>query len=123
MKRTLLLFLLFGALTSSSLYAQFQEKNIIIDFTDSMTPEKLDAIQKNLFDQDINLEYENVVFNETGKLLELSFKVQIKDLYKGSASTKRLWLHENFGFFYIPGHKVPFGTGNINEQVKKYKKP
>ena len=63
----------------------------------------------------IVVDYKKLEFDESGKLIFISFLVDCKDGFSGSASTGELTNQTRFGFFrdYTEGTKEPFGTGGL----------
>src|SRR5687768_208792 len=72
---------------------------------------KLDLSQKG-----ITINFQKLVFDESGKLKSIDFKVDCNDGFSGSASESNLTNQSRFGFYrnYSKEAKSPFGTGNVN---------
>ncbi|MEQ1745790.1 MAG: hypothetical protein ABMA02_10210 [Saprospiraceae bacterium] len=115
-----LLFLLaFVCLSVATLSAQ-QATKVETFFQQYHTKDILMNIKAEMASMNITLEYTHMAFDATGHLTELSFSVDFKDGFKGSASSVSIPKDASFGFVrdYRKDAVIPFRVGNLLEQDK-----
>ena len=104
---------------SGSVFSQqgvrIEEDFIEISFNSTMDADDLELIRSNLQERKIELNYEETTFYKNGKLSSISFKVDCRDGFSGSASRKFLTKNSRFGFQrdYAKGVKYSFRTGSL----------
>lgn len=78
---------------------------------------ELVMIKADLETKGIILDYKKIEYNKQGELISLSFSVDCRDGFSGSASTDNLKNNVRFGFYrdYSRDAKSPFGTGGITK--------
>ena len=88
---------------------------IEVIFTNKMTQEDLDTIEKEMKKRDIKLKYKKVKFDKDGYLKSISFKVDCGDGFEGSAKSSKLSPKKRFGFIrdYNEDGPVRFAVGNL----------
>jgi len=76
---------------------------------------QLAAIRQDLTKDGIVLNYEKLEFDKNGELLKISFHVDCKDGFSGSASSESLTEDYNFGFLrdYTSNAAKPFVVGKL----------
>jgi len=113
--------LIFSILTFafSNVYSQ-DHLNIKVDlvevsFNSSLDFPALVDIKNQLSTLGISLDYNNLEFQENGKLKSISFSVDCHDGFKGSASATFTTQEKTIGFYrdYNENAKIPFGTGAL----------
>ena len=92
-------------------------KKFQIIFNKNIGFTELVLIQEECEKKGIRLIYKKIEYNEDGNLQSLSFKVDCRDGFSGSASTEHLTEDRRFGFYrdYQENSKSPFGVGAIIE--------
>lgn len=114
-KPAAILFIAF--LFSVNSFPQINYKNRIeIVFTHKMKQEDLMKIKEDIQKKNIQLDFVQTRFNDSGYLISLAFKVDCKDGFHGEASNPDLnKFTRHFGFFrdYNKKAKTPFGVGFI----------
>jgi len=121
MKYLLLVFVLF-ALHGFSQQGLIIEKEFIqASFNSTMTMEDLNSVKDKLHDAGIDIHYNYATFKRSGRLSSLSFVVDCKDGYKGSASQKFILRNSQFGFFRDSREnaKIYFKVGSLKKKSKK----
>jgi hypothetical protein len=91
------------------------DKRVEVLFNRTMEFADIVKIKLEVAQKGIVLDYQKLLFDENGKLKEISFKVDCKDGFSGSASNGKLTNYSKFGFFrdYSPSAPLPFGTGKF----------
>ena len=84
-------------------------------FTSAMTIDDLENVKTDLAKEGISLSYQELIFDNEGKLTAIDFKVDTNDGYNGTARTKSLPSGKTFGFYrdYSEDAAIPFAIGNI----------
>lgn len=111
----LLLTLLFSFTAPNANGINNPGKRIQVLFNQNISFTELGLIQSDCDKKGIRLTFKKIEYNEVGKLHSLSFKVDCKDGFSGSASTEHLTKDLRFGFYrdYTENTKSPFGVGAI----------
>jgi hypothetical protein len=116
MKKKLLLNLgicLLITLVVSSFRYQKNDRIEVI-FNRKTTFEQLVKIQSDLKNQNIDLKFSKLRFDETDGLLDIKFQVDCNDGFSGSAEDNNLSNQSRFGFYRdYSSKKSPFGTGEL----------
>jgi len=102
--------------TSASLYKN--QGRIEVIFNRHLEFNDLVKIKLDMSQHGIILDYQKLEFDEFGKLTFISFKVDCRDGFSGSASnfgSIELFNQTRLGFYrdYTEGVESPFGTGGI----------
>lgn len=110
-----IVFLLLSYSVSAQKGLRIEKELIEVSFNSTMTIEDLVSIRAQLQEKDIELHYVHAYFYDNGDLSSISFKVDCKDGFSGSANQKYLKRKSRFGFRRAYGKDVrsPFGTGNL----------
>lgn len=89
---------------------------VIVAFNSATTFDDLAKIKNELKDKNIAIDYIKIEFNEGGGLKEIKIKVDCKDGFSGTASSKILTLESRFGFKrdYSQNSEDPFTLGNLD---------
>jgi hypothetical protein len=106
-------FLLFFLLSTSLLFAQTEDKKgrVEVTFHRKLQFNDLVKIKIDMADKGISVYYDRLVFDESGGLSEISFRVDCHDGFKGSAHSGQVYNQSKTGFFRDYDDKsYPFGT-------------
>jgi len=98
----------------SSTKKDYLEKRIEVKFTNQMTKEDLERIQKDMKAEKIELTFPSTEYDEQGKLKSIFFVVKTNDGFSGTATSIDL-IRNPIGFYrdYNEGAKSSFGTGKF----------
>ena len=93
------------------------DNKLQVEIHNDLTFEDMAKIKSDMAEKGITIDYQKLVFNESGKLRVIAFSVDCNDGFRGTAerpvpSKKKT----PFGFFrdYTEGAKVPFAIGNLD---------
>ncbi|RZK27832.1 MAG: hypothetical protein EOO63_12560 [Hymenobacter sp.] len=88
---------------------------IAVLFSKNTSFAQLAAIRQDLQKDGIELEYQALEFNEKGDLLKISFRVDCRDSFVGSATSNDLTTENSFGFCrdYTKNAAKPFQIGQL----------
>lgn len=91
------------------------DKRIEVVFNRQLDFNDLVKIKMDLSQKGITINYNSLVFDESGHLEAIRFFVDCHDGFSGSAGDVNLSNKSRVGFYrdYTPGTKLPFGTGGI----------
>lgn len=109
--------LLVATLFLMGLTASFAQRvpKIEVYFQRNHTQQDLNNIKEELAVMGIEIEYENVEFDQKGRLSSLGIRVNCKDGFSGSANTSQVPEDLSFGFVrdYRADAAKPFAIGFI----------
>ena len=88
---------------------------IAVLFSKNTSFAQLAAIRQDLQKDGIELEYQALEFDKNGALLKISFRVDCRDGFAGSATSTNLTTENSFGFYrdYTRDAKNPFKVGDL----------
>src|SRR5687768_4220565 len=115
MKQLSALLLITVVITSSS-FSISNPGKVEVVFNRQLNFNDLVKIKMEIADKGILLDYKRMEFDNNGKLKSISFKVDCKDGFSGSASSEELSNDSRFGFYrdYSKDAASPFGTGGLS---------
>ena len=94
------------------------KENVVIVFTRKQDFNELVKLKLDQSDKGITLKFRKLVFDDFGKLTEISFNVDCNDGFAGSAGAKLTITP--FGFYRkFDNEDSPFGTGDMSDHVRK----
>jgi hypothetical protein len=102
-------------LTGSQPAATKAASKVVVFFNRQTTFTQLATIKQDLTKDGIVLNYEKLEFAKNGDLLKISFHVDCKDSFSGSASSESLTDEYSFGFLrdYTSNAAKPFVLGKL----------
>jgi hypothetical protein len=104
---------LLTAFVASSFMYQKKDRIEVI-FNRKTTFEQLVKIQTDLKNQNIDLKFSKLQFDETDGLFDIKFQVECNDGFSGGAEYYNLSNQTKFGFYRdYTSKKSPFGTGEL----------
>lgn len=113
---SMLLFMLYGFSIPKSALNRGEIDTVLVVFNSNTTFEDLARIRSEMKTKGIILSYLKIEFNEGGGLKEIKIKVDCKDGFIGTASSKILTPESQFGFKrdYSQNSEDPFTVGNLD---------
>lgn len=113
---SILLFMLTGFSVPESALIRGENDTVLVVFNSATTFEDLATIRSEMKSKGIVLSYLRIEFNEGGGLKEIKIKVDCKDGFSGTASSKILTPESQFGFKrdYSQNSEDPFTVGNLD---------
>lgn len=115
-KSLYLLFLAFLLLNvNCGTTATDQKENIKVEFTNQMEKADLMAIRTKMQGKNIQLDFNELQFDENNKLKEIRFSVDFRDGFKGDNHHVFKNAGETVGFYrdYSKDAEKPFGIGKM----------
>lgn len=91
------------------------DTKIAVLFSKNTSFAQLAAIRQDLQKDGIELEYQALEFDKNGDLLKISFRVDCRDGFAGSATSTNLTTESSFGFYrdYTRNAAKPFQIGEL----------
>jgi hypothetical protein len=92
-----------------------EQGKIEVNFDRHLEFNDLVKIKLDMSQHGIVLDYKKIEFDDYGKLTFISFQVDCKDGFSGSATSSELTNQTRFGFFrnYVKDAEIAFGTGGL----------